>query len=632
MPKPRAGSRGHGAGGGAGSKRGGRGGAKKSGIEKYGFDAADKALRLHDDKVLSDEEEAEEDGLEEDVMALGGDDDDYYAEGGEDDGDQDDAAVEVSGKSAGRQKGSVTAGWQKNDFYGGEDAGDDSSAGSDEELVLEEARKLEEVRAARLQGNTEDVLSTLIGSAPVEEPTGVQEGAAAAAAPADGAVVGAQFDALFAGEAERASVTRDLSQLSDVKKRGIMKKEAPELLPLLEDFKSKLAGLQELMPLLSPAAMKQVPASGVHYLQARAALLLNTLANLSFYLLLRAEGGEVRAHPVISQLVWLRELHEKLAPLDKQLGPRLKKALKAAKSLAKLGTDAAAALPRKVAESESDNEAAEEVPAQAPKRMSLRERLDQLRRTTPKVEGARGTAGSSAAAKAAARAAVSATDLLRLPVKRSKARKGSGAADGPDDLEEADPSLGFRRLGATLGEQVSSVRQLLGERAAKERVVSADGDVEARPRRVREKRMEELPFGPLDGTEGSGDEPFVPAEEDEDALLQAARGAAKAKKAKKASEQDAKERERAAKQFKPEEVLDGRRKTSKQILANRGLVRQRKRTAGNARVTNRTKYDKMVKRRKGAVQDMREGAFDGATYAGEATGVRTHVKKSLKLG
>ena len=40
----------------------------------------------------------------------------------------------------------------------------------------------------------------------------------------------------------------------------------------------------------------------------------------------------------------------------------------------------------------------------------------------------------------------------------------------------------------------------------------------------------------------------------------------------------------------------------------------------------------MVKRRKGAVQDMREAAGDGVTYAGEATGVRTNLQKSLKLG
>ena len=57
-----------------------------------------------------------------------------------------------------------------------------------------------------------------------------------------------------------------------------------------------------------------------------------------------------------------------------------------------------------------------------------------------------------------------------------------------------------------------------------------------------------------------------------------------------------------------------------------------KKKAGNARVANRQKYDKLVKRRKGAVQEMREGAADGATYDGEATGLRTNLRKSMKLG
>eukprot|EP00971_Amphidinium_carterae_P012474 245591-Amphidinium_carterae.1 len=42
---------------------------------------------------------------------------------------------------------------------------------------------------------------------------------------------------------------------------------------------------------------------GVVFITAQASLLLNTLANLSFYLLLRAEGAPVRAHPVVAQLV-----------------------------------------------------------------------------------------------------------------------------------------------------------------------------------------------------------------------------------------------------------------------------------------------------------------------------------------
>merc|ERR1712139_557762 len=76
----------------------------------------------------------------------------------------------------------------------------------------------------------------------------------------------------------------------------------------------------------------------------------------------------------------------------------------------------------------------------------------------------------------------------------------------------------------------------------------------------------------------------------------------------------AKEEARRLKEFHPEEVAEGRRETSKKILKNRGLVRIRKKKAGNARVANKQKYQKTIKRRKGAVQEMRQGADDGATY------------------
>merc|ERR1712196_201481 len=118
-------------------------------------------------------------------------------------------------------------------------------------------------------------------------------------------------------------------------------------------------------------------------------------------------------------------------------------------------------------------------------------------------------------------------------------------------------------------------------------------------------------------------------------LIKDARLAAKSKKERKlkkeAARAEAKEEARRLKEFQPEEVADGRRKTSKRILQNRGLQRIRKKKSGNARVANRQKYEKATKRRKGAVQDMRYADGDGATYEGEATGIRTHVRKSVKI-
>ena len=40
---------------------------------------------------------------------------------------------------------------------------------------------------------------------------------------------------------------------------------------------------------------------------------------------MKAEGGEVKSHPVVSQLVWLKELDAHLQPLNKRLNKKIQK-------------------------------------------------------------------------------------------------------------------------------------------------------------------------------------------------------------------------------------------------------------------------------------------------------------------
>lgn len=628
----------------------------------------DEVLGFDDDVPLSDDDAGADSGdeLEEDVMAAQDEDDD------EDGGQGFKAALKKSakkGKWQGAEDGrgeapsaardaasSGTLGWKGQDFYGGDDAGGDSSdGGTDEELNFQEAKRLEELRAQRLGGlAVSDPMAVLLGGDAEEEKISEAAGAEAAEEQVeDGAAAlapkgaASQFESIFESTAEKATVQRDLSQLPESKRKSLMKKEAPELMPLLEDYQTKLERLREMMPLLSPHALAKLPKSGAAYLEAKAALLLNTLANLAFYVLLKAEGGSVRTHPVVSQLVWLKELHEKVAPLDKRLKPKLKKALKAAKQAAAAEKAGRAAPSKDLAArtDEADRRGSEAAAPEAPRKLGLREKLERLRA----VEAATKTKGPQAA-KAAARAAAAAAeeqaldaepdtvDLLRLPSRR---RQG-GPRGAPADLDEHDPTLGAWLPASTISEQLQSVRQYVG--AGKAKSASADLDVEAKPRRARE-RMQEDPAVAA-ATSGRQRPPGVAqggdlGDDDNDGdddgaggggLIKQALEKAKKKKEKKSDQEVAREHARLLRQHWPEEEVDGRRKTSKRILDNRGLLRQRKSKAGNARVSNRKKYEDKLKRRRGAVQEIREGAGDGATYAGESTGVRTHLKKSMKLG
>jgi len=616
-----------------GSRRTKVGGA--SGIEKYGKDAVDEVLML--DAGDDDKDEAESSwDEEEEVFAPEDDDDDdgptHISSRGQEEaaGDEEEEDEDDDGRA-------VTSGWQRGEFYGGDDVGDESEGGSDEELVLKETRRLEKRRAQRLKGGEEDALADLLAADSDED----QSRDASKVRSADlGAnrgsgkeqTAGARFEALLTTEAETESMPRDLSKLSESKKRSLMKKEAPELMPLLADFKEKLAGLQELLPLLDPEAVAsdRVPATGKAYLEAKAGLLLNTLANLSFYILTRAEGGAVRAHPVVSQLVWLRALHEQLVTLDKRLGPQVQKAVRAAKiapSLAKDTQDQIRTAAEKAAHSAEAAASASLVKKQP---MTLRERISRMREADAAEEAVKAAKSGPSGPKSSSKS--STADLMRLPSSRRKGRRTDGGA-GDDDAMDA--TLGLMQK-ASLSEELSAVQQKLGDqnRAARSARGESDRNVDPRARKPKDRAdrrgmmedEDEHPQSKIDTGKGAD----IGANDDDDLIVKA-RAEAKGKKAARAAAKAAAGQARVAGQSKPERVDDGRRKTSKKILENRGLVRQRKKFAGNARVSNRKKYEKAVKRRKGAVQDMQVASGDGATYSGEATGVRTHLRKSQKL-
>ncbi|KAL5370558.1 nuclear protein [Cryptosporidium parvum] len=71
-----------------------------------------------------------------------------------------------------------------------------------------------------------------------------------------------------------------------------------------------------------------------------------------------------------------------------------------------------------------------------------------------------------------------------------------------------------------------------------------------------------------------------------------------------------------------------RRASTKEMIKNKGLTRKRKKIEGNARVHNRLKYKKALKRLKGTQRSMRDYE---SSYSGESTGLKDNVKRSTNL-
>jgi len=338
---------------------------------------------------------------------------------------------------------------------------------------------------------------------------------------------------------------------------------------------------------LAPLLSKPVPVSGAVYLRAKASLLLSTLANLSFYLLARSEGEGIRAHPVVSQLVWLHELHELIAPLDKRLRVKLQRALRIT-SVTRESSQVDAGVPTSLEskpELTFDPTANVSIP-KSKKKLSIRERVQRTiaLEATPENGSIVGTYQTP-------------DSLLKLP---KSVPTTCIETDRLLDLDEWNPSLGVWQPKNVSLPATTQQETTLG---------SADRDVNPTSRQAQRSTV-------------PGTEAAAPL-----ASLHEGKQEAKRRAMKEAKKQE-KRLAHLAKQFKPDKVLIGRRKSSDAILKNRGLVRPRKPGSGNARLKNRKKYESAVKRHSGAVQPMREAPDE---YTGEPTGIRTHLNKSQKL-
>eukprot|EP00923_Selenidium_pygospionis_P044642 GHVN01077141.1.p1 GENE.GHVN01077141.1~~GHVN01077141.1.p1 ORF type:complete len:316 (+),score=50.99 GHVN01077141.1:738-1685(+) len=79
-----------------------------------------------------------------------------------------------------------------------------------------------------------------------------------------------------------------------------------------------------------------------------------------------------------------------------------------------------------------------------------------------------------------------------------------------------------------------------------------------------------------------------------------------------------------------ERTVDGKRATSNAILKNKGLTRQRKKTDGNARVANRLKFDKKVKKLK-TMQRQFKAAPSSGIYDGDSAVKGSNFSRSIKF-
>uniref|UniRef100_A0A0G4I608 Sas10 C-terminal domain-containing protein n=1 Tax=Chromera velia CCMP2878 TaxID=1169474 RepID=A0A0G4I608_9ALVE len=199
---------------------------------------------------------------------------------------------------------------------------------------------------------------------------------------------------------------------------------------------------------------------------------------------------------------------------------------------------------------------------------------------------------------------------------------GGGEEEGIQGLKGRDKKKKGKET-KTLGSYLNAIKQMEEQQKKASALRSADADVDFvrkdRTLRVSKRQMAE---------EDERENGFGRGDDDEAAMETERKREAKRRKQEERMEM----MKEKAKKFVPkkDEQVEGRRATTYQIERNKGLTRKRDKTAGNARVTNRKKFEKRMKSLKGVQQEMREGTSGGG-YAGEETGIRTKVAKSRKI-
>ncbi|CEM30154.1 unnamed protein product [Vitrella brassicaformis CCMP3155] len=655
----------------------GRGGASSSGIEKYGLGevdahyqrrqaAAEEGLKIYDDTHPKDAGEDEyahamdalmgliaEEDEDEDTRKLrelaerereaefAGDD--AFDEGEDQEEDEDDSGT------------APRAAWGRKarDFYdeGLDHEGvDESDEESDEAGALEEARLIQKQRAAKMSqvldigtGQLDLLAKEMAGG---ELPDEAEEKNLAQS-------VQNELEALASGmhlsgglSVER--IRKDVASLSVAEKRRLVREEHPEMVGLLTDFKHKIHLLQTtLLPAMD--AIRANPALVTHegrqLIELWTQVLLSYHLHFCYYLAMKGEGRSITEHPVVERLVQLRTLDEELSKMG---GDAMNKDISTLLRIAATGKkrgndDGQQSIEKREADRKAQRETNASKAANGPRVLKRSEIVAAaMRRMATKEVPLSNDEEHLPSTRE--------PDLTREPTEQEMARFSTEGLDGDLDDPSLMPKFGKK---PTLAQYLNIARQAKGSLDRSKVQKSADENVAFKERRKRADKASAMDLllqqrnggtsaqnnktpdtqmfaDEVDVGMGDGDDGEDEMEEEGGNVADIIAQQMRANKAKKVHKKELL-KERSLQHINAvEETSQGKRGTTYQIMKNKGLTRKRKKIEGNARVKHRYKYDQALKRRKGQVRAMQEGAADG-TYAGEETGIRARVHRSTKL-
>eukprot|EP00775_Hariotina_reticulata_P005267 gene5267-5502_t len=281
---------------------------------------------------------------------------------------------------------------------------------------------------------------------------------------------------------------------------------------------------------------------------------------------------------------------------------------------------------------------------------------------TPDVPGMDSAAAVATRQRLEARAAAEEDLMLRVPLSKHEAKQlkaqrraglsGAGLTDFADDVADlvaaADGKGSSSGLAAAFGKQRLS--QQYGADLASQQARMRSGDEDLVPRKPLHERRAVFDAVAARRVAASGSDGELPEEDFGGAGGSRGHMSSKRRQQEQFGEEDefytaskaARSQVKAAKKAKhaapqlapplPDQEAVGQRKISYEIEKNRGLTPHRRKDLKNPRKKHRVKFAQAVVRRKGQVQGVRQAPSAPRGYAGETTGIKAKVAKSVRLG
>ncbi|KAL2529928.1 Sas10/U3 ribonucleoprotein (Utp) family protein [Forsythia ovata] len=485
-------------------------------------------------------------------------------------------------------------------------------------------------------------------------------------------------------------VKKDLNALTKEEQMDVLYSSAPELVGLLSELNDALEQLEKKVnPLVQKIREQENAKKGaMHYIEVKQLLLQCYCQSITFYLLLKAEGQPVRDHPVVSRLVEIKNLLDKVKELDENLPfdlEDIENKIVSAETVTKLVGEAAAlefdtvTKDQKVASSKVGPALIEVNISRSSKSSESRHKTQDNQVGVQSIEmlKLRTVLEEKLKQKGVFSSIAPKDDRVRKHLNPMN-RQLETLDDFDDEAMEMDGGARGKSNGDASLSRPSKLSQLLALQRNKTKVISGDDDIPKRDdigERRRKHELRVLAGAGIKSVDDVEDDPSVLSsdevadvamESDADSDLEYYKQVEQQHAAKVAAKADKYSRVMIScpwwagdhlslimsptsvhtthncvwTQLSPhtvesqnfhlcqEETPDGKRHITYQMDKNRGLTRARKKLTKNPRKKYKLKHQKAVVRRKGQVRDIKKPT---GPYGGEASGINAGISRSVRF-